>query len=250
MSRFSLQKRSGFGPISAVIVTFLVYCISQLFAGVVIGLYGQARGYSEAKISKLFDDSAGWQFAFTVLMELVSLGLLWIFLKRRSISLAKIGLGRHPKLSDLGFALPCFGIYFLAMVVILAVVDKIAPIIDLNQTQQIGFQSAAGGSLALVFISLVVLPPLVEEIMIRGFLYSGLKSKLPAITSALVASGIFAAAHLQLGNGAPPLWVAAMDMFVLSMILIRLRELTGSLWSGITVHFIKNSLAFLSIFIF
>jgi membrane protease YdiL (CAAX protease family) len=100
-----------------------------------------------------------------------------------------------------------------------------------------------------VFISLVVLPTIVEEILVRGFLYGGLRNKLRPVGAGLIASLIFAAAHLQFGSGEPLLWVAAIDTFILSLFLIRLRETTGNLWSGMTVHFMKNGLAFTALFI-
>jgi len=34
------------------------------------------------------------------------------------------------------------------------------------------------------------------------------------------------------------------------MVLIGLRELTGNLWAGITLHMAKNLIAFLALFIF
>ena len=86
--------------------------------------------------------------------------------------------------------------------------------------------------------------------MIRGFLYTGLRRRMKPLLSAFIASLVFALAHLQLGSGAPPLYVAAIDTFVLSLILIALRERTGSLWSGIIVHALKNGFAFAAIFIF
>jgi membrane protease YdiL (CAAX protease family) len=60
---------------------------------------------------------------------------------------------------------------------------------------------------------------------------------------------LFAAAHLQWGSGAPLLWVAAIDTFVLSMVLSTLREKTGSLWSAIGLHAIKNGVAFTLLFV-
>ena len=100
----------------------------------------------------------------------------------------------------------------------------------------------------LVFISLVLLPPVVEEIVARGFLYTGLRSKLPKIVAALITSALFAAAHLQWGSGAPLLWVAALDTFTLSLVLVYLREKTGGLAASMGVHMLKNGLAFVVLF--
>jgi len=61
---------------------------------------------------------------------------------------------------------------------------------------------------------------------------------------------LFGAAHLSEGGAAGPLWVGALDTAILSMVLIGLREWTGNLWAGITLHMTKNLIAFLAIFIF
>src|SRR5690606_18538260 len=124
------------------------------------------------------------------------------------------------------------------------------PSIDFEQNQQIGFETAkTAAQLALVFVSLVVIPPIVEEILFRGFLYKGLRTKWPKWLSTLVVSVLFAIAHLQFGSGAPLLWVAAIDTFALSLVLVYLREKTNGLSAPILLHAFKNAIAFTLLFI-
>jgi membrane protease YdiL (CAAX protease family) len=104
-------------------------------------------------------------------------------------------------------------------------------------------------ALTLTFVSLVILPPITEEILVRGFLYSSLKKALPLIWAALLTSAMFAIAHLPEGGASGPLYIAALDTFVLSLVLIYLREKTGGLWASITLHAIKNGVAFAALFI-
>ncbi|MGI9027387.1 MAG: CPBP family intramembrane glutamic endopeptidase, partial [Candidatus Saccharimonadales bacterium] len=197
-----------------------------------------------------FQASTTGQFISLVLVQAAMLAIIYWFVRRRNITLREIGLGRGPKGSDFGYALLCFVGYFIALAIAFTAVEKFLPSINLEQEQQLGFESASGTvSLVMIFVSLVVLPPIVEEIMIRGFLYSGLRRKLTKITAALVASVLFGVAHLQFASGAPLLYVAAIDTFVLSMVLVALREKTGSLWSGMIVHAMKNGLAFLALFV-
>ena len=73
---------------------------------------------------------------------------------------------------------------------------------------------------------------------------------MPKIVAALITSIIFATAHLEFGEGAPLLWVAAIDTFVLSLALVYVRERTGRLWGSMGVHALKNTVAFVSIYIF
>jgi membrane protease YdiL (CAAX protease family) len=60
----------------------------------------------------------------------------------------------------------------------------------------------------------------------------------------LVTSLFFGAAHLELGTGGPIVWAAAIDTFLLSVVLCFLRERTGALYAGMAVHMVNNLIAF------
>ncbi len=214
-----------------------------------MGLYFTLQGKNTEDAVQAITNSVTTQFLFVLIIEVVSLVALYVFVRHRSISLSQLGL-KKPTDSNLLLALPVFVVYFIILIILFAVLRPILPGLDFEQEQQIGFSSAQGISLILVFASLVILPSIVEEILVRGFLYGGFKKTFNARTAAVLASLIFGVAHLQLGSGEPPLWVAAIDTFVLSIVLIWLREKTGNIWSGVLVHMMKNSLAFLSIFVF
>ncbi len=251
MSNDSSKTSPRLSPWSAIGVTLLAYFGSQIGAAILIGVGVAASGNNAEKMFDTFIDSTFGQFAFIFLVEILTLAVLYAFVRYRRISWQSLGLGRWPKLGDAGYALLAFAIYFVLAAVIMAIVSAVLPGLDVDQKQQIGFDSAKSGwELGLVFLSLVVLVPITEEIMIRGFLYTGLRQKFTRIIAALIASLIFGAAHLQLGSGAPPLYVAAIDTFLLSIVLIYLRERTGGLWAGILVHALKNGLAFMALFVF
>lgn len=245
----NLKPKVGWGPISAILVTLGVYFGSQIIVGMLFGVYIGLANLNESQTTKLLEESTITQFLFVFGVYVFSLGLIYAFMKRRKISFRDLKL-KKPSLDNILLALPVFVAYFVTLIATMALVTVVFPGINQDQKQQIGFENAAGLiALILVFCSLVILPAFVEEIMVRGFLYGGLVKKFSKISAALIASLIFATAHLQLGGGESPLWVAAIDTFILSMFLIWLREKTGNLWAGIAVHAIKNSLAFVTIFI-
>lgn len=243
------KKKQGFGPKSAILVTLAIYFGTQIIAGIFVGLFLSLTGNSAEEIARLINDSVPLGFSFILLVEVLSLWFLWLFIKNRNIKFSEIGI-KKPSLENILYAIPAYIVYFVILLISFAFIQGFTSI-DTEQDQQIGFEGASGlVPLALVFISLVILPAVVEEVMIRGFLYSGLVRKYSKRIAAVIASLIFAIAHLQLGTGEPPLWIAAVDTFVLSMILIYLRELTGNIWAGVVVHMIKNGLAFISLFVF
>ncbi|HLC91476.1 MAG TPA: type II CAAX endopeptidase family protein [Candidatus Saccharimonadales bacterium] len=239
----------NWSPLETVSVAIAIYFVSQLIGGLLVYIYPLLRGWSTLQINAWFESNVYGQFFLVLSVEALAMLLLWQFLKRRGASFKTIGLRKSKWLRDVGYVLLGFGVYFVLYVALMALVQKLIPI-DVNQRQQIGFSGARGGSLIFVFMSLVLLPPIAEELLIRGFLYSGLKKGLPTIWAALGTSALFAMAHLQAGTGARLLWVAAIDTFVLSLVLIFLREKTGSLHAPIGLHMLKNSLAFLSLFVF
>jgi len=244
------KEQINWTPLESVSVTLAIYFGAQLIGGLLAYAYPLIRGWSEQQMLDLFEKNVYGQFVLVAVIEGLTIWFLYRFLKSRSANFKAIGLNRHPKWLDLGYVLLGFGAYFLLYVIAVNVAKAITPHLNLDQQQQIGFEGARNIQLIFVFASLVVLPPFVEELLVRGFLYTGLKNKLPMIWAVLITGLLFAVAHLQAGSGAPLLWIAAIDTFILSTVLIYLREKTGSLWASIGLHMLKNCLAFLSIFVF
>jgi membrane protease YdiL (CAAX protease family) len=97
----------------------------------------------------------------------------------------------------------------------------------------------AGLAVALLVASIVV--PFAEEMFFRGFLYPGLARRLGLVTGALVSSVIFGAAHLNVDTFIP--------LSVFGFILAMLYSATGSIFPGIMLHSVNNSLALLAAYL-
>lgn len=198
--------------------------------------------------SGLSIDQTVQQFIYVVIVELLVLGILVWLIRQFKLSWRGIGVLR-PKWKSLPWALLGFAMYIVSYMLIFALVDAVITL-DTEQRQELGFEPGVGGlGLLLVFISLVILPPVIEEIIFRGYLYTRLRRAFKVLPAAIIVSILFSLGHLQLGSGNIPLWVAALDTFVLSMVLIWLREKTGNIWAGVGVHAMKNALAFTSLFL-
>jgi len=173
---------------------------------------------------------------------LVVLVAIFIVLRKRNIQLKDVLLMK-PRLADIGYGVLGFGVYFLVVRIVLVVVSTIVPSFNLTQAQDIGLKDLPSALLPITFIALAILPPLSEELLFRGLLLSRLrKYKVSALISALLVSTSFGAMHGQ--------WNVAVDTFVLSMVMIYALGVRKSLWVAITMHVIKNSLAFAALFIF
>jgi membrane protease YdiL (CAAX protease family) len=243
-------KELPWGPVAVVFLTVLIYFASQIVSGVLVSLYPFLRGWSGAATQAWLTNSVIAQFFLILLVEAFTVGAVLFLLRMRQMKPKDIGL-KKPRRVDVVYALAGFGIYFLIYAALFIAIRFLFPQINLEQKQELGFQTGEQGfHLVLIFISLVILPPIAEEIVCRGFLYTGLRSKLAFLPSAVITSVLFALAHLQFGSGAPLLWTAAIDTFVLSVVLVYLRERTGSLAAPMMLHMLKNFLAFALIFIF
>jgi membrane protease YdiL (CAAX protease family) len=244
----SKKATFAFGAIGGILAVVAVYFGAMAFAQLFIGVYPALRGWSEDETNAWLSDSAAAQFVFVLVVEVLTILFLYVIMRQRKVHFRDIGLVR-PRLHDFAVSLAAYVPYFLLNAAAIVTASALLHV-DTSQQQQTGFESARSTTdLLLTFVSLVILPPIVEEIVMRGFLFSGLKRSLPVIKAAIVTSIIFAIAHLQFGSGAPLLWVAAIDTFILSLVLCYLRQRTGSLWAGIGLHALKNGLAFFAIFI-
>jgi membrane protease YdiL (CAAX protease family) len=235
--------------ILTLIATVVLFYAAEILGGLIISIYPTLHHWSAVQTDRWLTNSVEAQFAYGLLADgLILAGIAWL-LKLFHWEWSSIGL-KMPKIRHIVYGVLAAVPYYILYIIAITIISVIIPAINVNQTQEIGFNSVHGIlPLMLAFVSLVVVPPLAEEIAMRGFLYTGLRKWLPKIVSALIVSALFGAAHLAEGGSAGPLWIGAMDTFILSLVLVFLREKTGNLWAGITLHALKNGIAFVSLFL-
>lgn len=91
----------------------------------------------------------------------------------------------------------------------------------------------AAGDLVLAIAMAVVVAPLAEELLFRGYLYGILKKYGGRAVATLASAALFSASHPNL-PGVP-------SLFLLAVCLVLAYELTGSLWAPIVMHALFNS---------
>lgn len=136
-------------------------------------------------------------------------------------------------------------LYYVGYIVLSKVAQAIVgllPNVDVNQKQDFGLESNNPLQLIVIFVALVLLPPISEEVLFRGLLYRSFRKPFGKVLGAVVVSLLFGVAHGQ--------WNVAADTFVLSLVLIYLLEKSNSLWPAIALHFFKNTVAYLLVFVF
>ena len=236
--------------IISIISTVVIFYVAQVVAALAIGIFPLMQQWSKAHTNDWLANSTAAQFMYGLLADgLIVLGI-YLMIKLLHWQWSTIGL-KKPKLKHIGAGLLASVPYYALYIFAISVVSVLVPSFNINQKQEIGFNAVNGFvPLIMAFAGLVIVPPLAEEIATRGFLYTGLRrTPIPKVAAALIVSLMFGLAHLAEGGAAGPLWVGAIDTFTLSLVLVFLREMTGNLWAGITLHAVKNGVAFLSLFI-
>lgn len=133
-----------------------------------------------------------------------------------------------------------YGMYLITMIFV-GMLAQLSGAVDVNQAQELGVVPPSDvSSIIAATIIFIVLPPLSEEILFRGYLYHKLREYAPLGATAVLTSILFGIAHLEYGNLN---WIAAIDTFVFSLYLIYVSQKHGSLYSAIMLHVLKNSLA-------
>lgn len=177
-----------------------------------------------------------------LLAIVILLGVPYAIWRKPFTSLKELGLDRLPSWQDILLAPASFVVYLLCTGILLAAATHFFPGFDVEQAQDVGFQGVSKRfEYLLAFTTLVVVAPIAEEVLLRGYLYGKLRSVIPMIPAMLITSVIFGVLHGQ--------WNVALDTFALSMVMVSLREVTGSIWAGILLHMIKNGIAFYILFL-
>lgn len=165
----------------------------------------------------------------------------WLVLKRRT-TLGELGLQRWPSWKDLLITPLGFLVYAGLSAGLIAMAQQFLPFINFDQKQEIGFdQLGQQFEYVLAFLTLVVIAPVAEEVLFRGYLFGKLRKYTSLWIAILITSVLFALVHFA--------WNVGIDVFALSVILCLLTVWSKSLWPAILLHMLKNFVAFYFLFI-
>lgn len=168
---------------------------------------------------------------------------------QKEIERDDLGLRGLPTWTDIGLA-PVGFVVSLLLAAGLAALFNLFPWFDAEQVQDVGFSPyIIGVDRVVAFVVLVVIAPIAEELVFRGWLYGKLRKILNAkmsdmgsmIISILLVSLLFGLIHMQ--------WNVGVNVFALSIVLCGMREITGTIYAGILTHMIKNGVAFYLLYI-
>ena len=162
----------------------------------------------------------------------------------KGVARESLGLRGWPTWADIGLAPVGYIVYFLLAMGAVAVFSNF-PWFDAEEKQELVYETTVvGWDRIIAFVSYVVIAPIAEELIFRGWLYGKLRERFSVNLSRwggmclaiFLVSLLFALVHQNL--------VVGVCVFMLSVVLCSLREITGTIYAGILVHMIVNGVAF------
>ena len=176
----------------------------------------------------LFFDN-GWMMSVWVLayQPLQALPILAVLLLRRA-AWADVGFRKaQPNVLAIGcgFLILTFFVNFFNNVIMWALGVEV-------QAQQFTSIFDQLEQPALLLVTGIFIAPLIEETVMRGFLFGGLRQRLGWVKAALISSAIFGALHLSIA--------AFIPTFTLGFLFCYLYQRSNSTWPGIILHTLIN----------
>jgi membrane protease YdiL (CAAX protease family) len=163
---------------------------------------------------------------------LMVLAVLVIAVKSRNLPLrdyfALNGVPRH----DLVLGIGCLS----ALVVVVAVVESILGQDGGSKSIAASYQAArTAGMLPVLWLSIVVVAPITEELLFRGFLHRGwAPSWLGVAGTIFLTSALWAALHQQYN------WLGILCIFLMGLMFGWARQRSGSTTLTIVLHALNN----------
>jgi len=214
---------------------YVVYLIFSLLLFVISTIVSESTGVAFENLQdiKAFE-------IFTILLSPLMFFTLFIWQSKRhrgSIC-ANIGINKRIdyKYIILAVASAVFCIVFFAPITTLF--DNILSIIGFNPSDEIVMNGV--GDLLLNILLLAILPAVLEELIFRGIIFSGLKDKHSAFNTILVSSTFFMLMHGTLQQ--------TVFQFIIGIVLGLIMYYTDNVLYPIIMHFVSNLIILLAAF--
>lgn len=171
-----------------------------------------------------------------VLVSGVTIGVIVFRLRgRASRPLQILGLRLRRLVGLMGTGVAGYAVFVAAAMLLAVLAGSLfggTPM--LQTTEQIVGTASSPAEVAVFFVLVCVLAPVIEEIIFRGYVYGGLRRVLPSRQAIIIGGALFAAVHLNAE--------AFLVIGLIGAMLCYLYERTRSLVPGMVAHGIHNGL--------
>ncbi len=179
-------------------------------------------------------------FVFALVNAVASLAVVGYYLHRYGVGWKAVGWRNFNFLKAIVYVLVAIALFVVLVNVVFVVVEWFFPAFNAAQPQANDFTSpATSAARRLSLLALVVLPPIVEETVFRGFIFPALSKGNGVVVGAVITSLLFGLAHLQFN--------VSLYTLILSLILCYMYYRLRSIWPGVVLHMINNYIAFVAL---
>lgn len=204
---------------------------------VVMGTISQ--GDPTPLIERRFGSTSTFAFFVYTAGQAAAALVLMVLARRRGLGLREIGFRGRPAWRDVLYAL---GGWFAAFWLYYGV-ERILGLAGIrmfwNEAGFFGLDSV--GRVVVVVIATLVVAPVAEEIIYRGYILQALLARLRAPVAAALSALIFASIHIGIGLG------LALYIFLGALILAYLYVRFRNIYACILMHLLNNVVAYIVI---
>ena len=223
---------------------YVAFIVAWVFVSVVASQFVTALALQALLPSELLEKPVV-SGIYSVISYGLSIILTFVVLPKIYKKLAsdreEVGLKDYPTWTDIGLAPVGWIVSTIGAGLLMTFFSQFSWF-EIGQAQDTGFSPYMnGGERIIAFLVLVILAPIAEEVIFRGWLYGKLRARTNLVTSILITSLLFAIMHWQ--------WNVSVNVFALSVVLCGMREITGTIYAGILTHMLKNGIAFFLLYV-
>lgn len=222
-ARFRAARPWGFWSTNAwVVLASLAVMLAVVFY---FGLRGQAQAAFEG-------EGVLVQIANIALWSGIT-GVLMLLARLRGFTVRDYFAFGLPSLRETAIGLGVFAVFMAVSLAAYAAFGYGAT--DVKTQIDSMRQAQLAGALGLSLVYAVIVAPVTEEAIFRGFIYRGwAASRIGALGAILLPSALFGLLHVQYS------WLGIVDCMLFGLMVGWLRWRSGSLWVPIMVHMANN----------
>jgi hypothetical protein len=198
----------------------------ELTLALVFGWYAEVRGFSPAELQALWLGMLGrWQGVALIAAVAPTIAVLWIATRMAGREFAEYLALNWPTRRLLLRSFGVMAIVVLAENLVAYLVGAQLPVTD----SLLGVGGPIG--LLILLIGGCIAGPIVEEFVVRGFMFRGWSQSFLGPKGAIVlTSAVWAMSHTQYN------WFGRVEVFVVGLALGHFRWRSGSTWLTVMIH--------------
>jgi uncharacterized protein len=219
------------------LVTLIADGVFNLAGGLVVALvlsvvYGGTRTLSPVEFQALWLEGR-WQGAGLIAAVLPTIAVLWVAIRMAGREFAEYLALNWPRGREL---LRAFGI----MAIVVLAESFVAYFVGAQKPETDSDLVVGGaGGLLLLLIGSCIAAPIMEEFVVRGFMFRGWSQSFLGPKGAIVmTSAVWAMNHTQYD------WFGRLEIFVMGLALGHFRWCSDSTWLTVMVHSALNTFIF------